>query len=168
MEPYTSSAGTTLGVVSDLPPNNVNHWFAVRAVAGTNKEPWSNVSSVVVPLTITYPPDAVIGPTTNIAPVIIGPASGVSFLLLSGTLPQGLSLNPTTGVIAGTPSGACTARMLQILVVSGGGSLSTAQVTTSCPVQPVPALQPWHPALMIVALALLVAGAGRRRQVTSE
>lgn len=167
-ESYTSSAGTTLGVVSDLPPNNVNHWFAVRAVAGTNKEPWSNVSSVVVPLTISYPPDAVIGPTTNIAPVIIGPASGVSFLLLSGTLPQGLSLNPTTGVIAGSLSGICTAQTLQILVVSGGGSLSTVQVTLSCPVQPVPALQPWHLAPMVLALALLVAGAGRRRRVISE
>lgn len=167
-EPFTASAGTTLGVISDLPPNNVNHWFAVRAVAGTIKEPWSNVSSVVVPVTITYPPGAVIGPNTNIVPTITGPASGVSFLLLSGTLPQGLSLDPTTGVIAGTLSGRCTAQTLQILVVSAGGSLSTAPVTFSCPVQPVPALQPWSLSAIIMALALLAGWAGQRRYVSSD
>jgi hypothetical protein len=163
-EPYTSSAGTTLGVVSGLPPNNVNHWFAVRAVAGSNKEPWSNVRNVVVPVTITYPPNTVVGPTTNIMPTVSGPASGLSFLLLSGTLPAGLSLNPTTGAIAGTLSGSCVPQTLQVLVASSGGALSTAPVTISCPVLPVPALQPLQLALMIMALAFLGRLAVRRRR----
>jgi hypothetical protein len=163
-EPYTSSAGTTLGVVLNLPPNNVNHWFAVRAVAGSNKEPWSNVRNVVVPLTITYPPNTVVGPTTNIMPTVSGPASGLSFLLLSGTLPAGLSLNPTTGAIAGTLSGSCVPQTLQVLVASSGGALSTAPATISCPVLPVPALQPLHLVLMIMALAFLGRLAVRRRR----
>lgn len=167
-ESYTASAGTTLGKVSNLPPTNVNHWFAVRAVAGANKEPWSNVQNVVVPVTVTYPPNPVIGPTTNITPTITGPTGGVSFLLISGTLPSGLTLNPTTGVIAGNVSSGCQAQTLQILVLSGGGSLSSAPVTISCPAQPVPLLGPLHLSVVVLVLILLAWFTDRRRRFCSE
>lgn len=153
---YTSTASDTTGTVGNLPPNNETHWFAIRAVAGANPEPWSNVQSVVVPVTIGYPQTFTVGKNTRITPTITGPLNVGQYSLLSGSLPTGITLNPTTGEISGDLGGACTSGPLTILVVSASGALTSTATRLICPAA-VPTM-PGPTLTILLGLVVLLAG----------
>ena len=154
---YKSSATDTTGTVGNLAPNNETHWFAVRAVAGANPEPWSNVQNVVVPVTIEYPPTLTVGKNTSITPAITGPLNVGQYSLLSGSLPAGITLNSTTGEISGDLLGACTPGPLTILVVSASGALTSTVTQLLCPVAAVPVM-PGPTLTILLCLMVLLAG----------
>ncbi|MCX6953641.1 MAG: YDG domain-containing protein, partial [Verrucomicrobia bacterium] len=58
------------------------------------------------------------------------PANGtITAASVAGTLPAGLSINPSTGVISGTPTNAGTAGVI-VTVTTGGGTVSTPLALT--------------------------------------
>ena len=166
VEPFATPDTTTSGSFSSIPPSNGNQWFVIRAVAGPNKEPWSNVENIAIPLTVTYPTTTPIGAGTVVSPTTVGPGAGASYLLLSGMLPTGLALNPSTGVISGTPTGICMPATVGILVVAANGRLTNTGTSFTCPATPVPVLP--TPALILLLTMLLGFGLTGIRAVNSS
>lgn len=89
------------------------HYFFARiqAIAGTHAAGTAAVSSAVTVYptpTISYSSGllnlAVGTQISNITPTVTTGAGSVSYSILSGTLPAGLSLNTSTGEISGTPT----------------------------------------------------------------
>ena len=156
IENYSTDPAKTTGIVPNLPPDSSNHWFFVRAVAGNNKEPWSNLQEVQVLVTVSYP-STQLTDATQITPIITGPLPTPTFYLSSGTLPAGLSLDPTTGTISGVPSGTCRPTTVGILLVASNGVLANTTATLTCPpvAVAVPVLQHWAWILLTVLLFTL-------------
>ena len=163
VEPFTTSATDTVKAYKNLPADNLEHWFAVRAVAGTNKEPWSNIRSVVVPITISYPSTVLTG-NTSVSPVIIGPQSvtGVGYFVSIGTLPTGLSLDSGSGVISGTARGSCQSTSVVIAVVLASGAIVQVPVLFTCP-PPTPVPTTPAPYLLLLAVLLVLTAVRRQR-----
>lgn len=163
VEPFTTSATDTVKAYRGLPADNLEHWFAVRAVAGTNKEPWSNIRSVVVPITISYPSSVLTG-NTSVSPVIIGPQSvtGVGYFVSNGTLPTGLSLDSGSGVISGTARGSCQSTSVGIAVVLSSGAIVQVPVLFTCP-PPTPVPTTPAPYLLLLAVLLVLTAVRRQR-----
>ncbi|MCS7026039.1 MAG: Ig domain-containing protein [Bryobacteraceae bacterium] len=82
------------------------------------------------PLTISPAslPDATVGVAYNVLLTATG-GSGAGYVwsLSSGALPNGLTLNPTTGLLAGTPSGPATISVFTVRVVDSAGNSATRQ-----------------------------------------
>ena len=55
--------------------------------------------------------------------------SPASYAISSGTLPAGLSLNATTGVISGTPTAAVSSSVVAVTATNGGGTSASADLT---------------------------------------
>jgi len=94
----------------------------------------------------------------------LGPANvtqPVTYVLASGSLPPGLTLNPGTGAITGTPTQEGTYSFTLVASNAGGDSapLALTIVVAAGTVAAVPGLGEW--ALMV--LGLLAAGLGARR-----
>jgi hypothetical protein len=64
----------------------------------------------------------------NLSTFFSGTQAPFSYALIAGTLPAGLTLNTSTGVISGTPTAAATASGLQIRATDAGSN--TAQTNT--------------------------------------
>jgi hypothetical protein len=74
--------------------------------------------------TISYAPTTAIeGEAYTLSPTTTG---ATSFALTAGTLPDGLSLNTSTGVISGTPTSDGTASGLVVTATGAGGSTASA------------------------------------------
>ncbi len=96
---------STTGTISGTPTTGGSFTFAVAAtnVAGLDSKTYT-VDIVTAPI-ITSPPPA--NGTTGVAYSHTVTATGtgpITFSISSGSLPNGLTLNPTTGVISGTPT----------------------------------------------------------------
>lgn len=68
---------------------------------------------------------------------IVGTNSPTSYTLASGTLPAGLSLNTTTGVITGTPTGVGTTSVT-VTATNGLGTSTAATITFTINTAPAP------------------------------
>jgi len=106
--------------------------FSVTVQAADANWP-GNVAAQTVALTIDAPafsislpaaPGAAIGQPYQLAPVATGNVGTVTWSIASGTLPAGVTLDPATGVISGTPTawGTCA------VVVQGADSWGTNRV----------------------------------------
>jgi hypothetical protein len=80
---------------------------------------------------LSYTPSSVSGVVgtviTNMVPVVTGSVTNYS---INPTLPQGLSINPTTGLISGTPTAVAASASYTVTASNAGGS-TTANVTIS-------------------------------------
>lgn len=86
--------------------------FAITIAAPSASGPGNQAASIGSPFTSTTP-------TTNIV--------GATWTIASGTLPSGLSLNPGSGVVSGTPStGATSSTGLSLTATAGGATATTA------------------------------------------
>ncbi len=103
-------AGLTLapatGVVSGTPTASGTTAFTMRVVDGAGQVATrgSSIDIAAVP-TLTYPDTAGSqGSPLVVDPVVTGGTVPFSYVVTGGGLPTGLSLNPTTGRISGTPT----------------------------------------------------------------
>ena len=86
-----------------------------------------NVASPTI--TLTYPAvTANVGENLSVSPTVTGLTGAAVYSIVSGSLPQGLSLNPTTGVISGVPTDTPGSFPVVIEVTGPYGSQRTSLV----------------------------------------
>lgn len=122
---------------------------SVTACAGSGQCPTITVSPATLP-------NALPGIPYNQTISASGGAAPYTFSVSSGTLPTGLSLNPTTGVISGTPT-ATGPFSFTITAMDANGctglmsySVSIAEVAAA-----IPTLSGWGQAILVVLIGLV-------------
>lgn len=131
----TNQAGTTVSALFTLPvavPAVTRSGQSAAVGANTSSQSTSTTSTsrsttstaatsssaaIVLP-TVTALRGSVLVPVT--VPAIPG-VSTTSYALASGTLPSGVTLNPTTGVISGTPTGAGGSYTVTVQAIGANG-----------------------------------------------
>lgn len=151
-------------VTGTAPGNCVFNATQVGAPNYTDRT--SNNATVVVtalPLTVSYPANPLtIGMPAYLSPTVSGATGPLTYALVSGPLPAGLTLDPQTGVIQGTPTGPAGQYALAIRVtdsVSTAVFLASPTLTVQAAVQPIPTLGEWG---MLILMLLMVLTAGWR------
>ncbi len=124
----------------------------------------SNDVTVVVtalPLTVSYPANPLtIGTPAYLSPTVSGATGSVAYLLLTGPLPAGLTLDPNTGVISGTPTGPAGQYPVAIKATNGAAVfIANLTLRVQDPVQAIPTLSEWG---MLILASLMVLAAGWR------
>ena len=140
--------------------------LAVRLVRGGQSFLNFDAAAAAPTLAGTAPGGTVGQVYAGFAPTLgpVGVAQPVAFAVSSGTLPPGLSLDPATGAITGTPTQAGTFSFSITASNAGGTSAPLAQTVVIAAaagsnVTAVPALGEWS----LMLLGLLAAGLGARR-----
>jgi hypothetical protein len=129
----------------------------------------NNVTVVVTqnPLTVSYPANPLtIGTPASLSPTVSGATGPVTYLLLFGPLPPGLTLNEVTGVISGTPTGPVGQYPVAIKVTDSVSTvvfIASLTLTVQAPVQPIPTLSEWG--MLILASLMVLAAGWRSRRV---
>ena len=129
--PYTWSvnagtlpAGLTLssaGVISGTPTTTGSSTFSVNVIDANNGIATTSITLVVtasVTFTFPAPPSGVVGTPYSVTLTAAGGTTPYTWSISAGSLPAGLTLNASTGVVSGTPT-------------TAGTSSFTAQVTDS-------------------------------------
>lgn len=141
--PSGLSLNASTGVLSGTPTASVS----ARALGFTVTDAGSPAQTKQVSLTLTIAP-APLAITTSSLPsgqvgvafsttlAATGGTTPYTWSLTSGTLPAGLSLNATTGVLSGTPTAAVTARALGFTVTDAGSPVQTKQVSLALTIAP--------------------------------
>ena len=119
--PYTWSvnAGTlpaglslsSAGVLSGTPTTAGSYPFTVNVIDANNGIATASITLVVtasLTLTFSAPPSGVVGTAYTDTLTAAGGTSPYTFSVSAGTLPAGLTLNASTGVVSGTPTTAGT------------------------------------------------------------
>jgi hypothetical protein len=106
---FLEPSGPTGGTISGTPTTRGTSNFTLSATDSVGQSDTQNLSITVDPalsITTTSLPDASIGATYGQPVVTVGGIGALTFSIVSGTgtLPQNFSLNPTTGMISGTPT----------------------------------------------------------------
>ena len=140
LPPGLSLDGST-GSISGLPSESGNFTFGVTLndsatpSAGAASHTYAISVQASSPAITFAPPAATIGTPYFYSPGVAGGVPSYSWSLSSGTLPAGLSLDPSTGQIAGTPttlgSSTVTIQVSDSSVPVGQSVLSTATITVS-------------------------------------
>ena len=95
------------GGLSGTPTTAGTYTFGVFVIDGNDKSITQNVSVTINPplsITTTFVPDGSTGYPYSAQVVATGGVAPRTFAVISGSLPPGLSLNPSTGWITGTPT----------------------------------------------------------------
>jgi uncharacterized protein YhjY with autotransporter beta-barrel domain len=132
----TLPAGLSLsasGVVSGTPTAAGSFAFTVNVTDANGQAGTANVTLTVGNSAITVTPATLPRGTQGVAYsqrlTAAGGIAPYSFAVSSGTLPGGLTINATTGVIAGTPTGSGDTTFAITVTDSTGGTPSTATVS---------------------------------------
>ena len=116
---------TTTGVISGAPSQATS---GPAAISITAKDDYASVTtrftitvdSGAAALSLSYPNAIVhVGRTQAITPTVSGAGGSLTFSLSTGTLPAGMTINATTGVISGTPIVAQGATPVTVSVTDG-------------------------------------------------
>ncbi|WP_377162888.1 putative Ig domain-containing protein [Prosthecobacter fluviatilis] len=148
---------STAGVITGTPTSGTPATFAVRA---TDANGCSGTASYTlapncpaIAIAPATPPQSTVGsPYSQTLTATGGTAPYGSWTVTSGTLPAGLSLNPGTGIISGTPTAANgTGVSVSIRTTDANGCQGTQAITLQ--VCPVITLAPATPATPTVSTA---------------
>ncbi|WP_182345073.1 IPTL-CTERM sorting domain-containing protein [Comamonas koreensis] len=188
--PYTWSAsglpaglsiGAETGVISGVPSEATTAEVTISVVDSENRDKSTNITLVIDPLDLTVNPSLPNGQVGKTYTASIGVSGGVApyHLVLDGELPEGLSLDLTTGAITGTPTKTQISTFSVTVSDSTAISLASAtkaavnSVTQSYTITisaqaapaPVPTLGAWG--LVCLSLLLGVVGRGRSSKRTA-
>ncbi len=120
---------TTLGTITGTPTATSS---ATISVTATNASGTSTAATITFNITLPSPPlvtgASLTAPTGSAYTYTISATnSPTSYAIASGTLPTGLSLNTTTGVISGTPT-ATGSSSVTVTATNAGGTSSAATI----------------------------------------
>ena len=145
----TLNPGT--GLISGTPATTGTSTFTVKAQGANGCSATQTYTLVIACPAITVNPATLPSGTIGTAysqTVAASPAGGnYTYAVSSGTLPTGLNLNPSTGLLSGTPSangsftftitatgwGGCTGGRSYTVTVGGGGGCPTVTLPASAP-----------------------------------
>jgi len=145
----TLNQGT--GLISGTPATTGTSTFTVKAQGANGCSATQTYTLVIACPAITVNPATLPSGTIGTAysqTVAASPAGGnYTYAVSSGTLPTGLNLNPSTGLLSGTPSangsftftitatgwGGCTGGRSYTVTVGGGGGCPTVTLPASAP-----------------------------------
>jgi hypothetical protein len=139
----------------------------VVTASQTETAVYNNASSNTVAVTVkersttfTYPTaTAIVGQSFTLTPTAVGFSGNARFAVLYSSLPPGLSLNPTTGVISGVPTGEPGVIDLVISVFDNNAyDAALVVVTVQAVPASIPTLSEWGMILLSVLLALAAFG----------
>jgi hypothetical protein len=139
-----SRSGTGLGVFSQLItsfPQNTTYYYKAyaRNSAGIGYGGVLSIKTATSPkITTTSLPSGLLGSTYNQTLIATG-TTPITWSITSGSLPDGLSLNQSTGLISGTPKAVGTYSFPVIARNSAGSDTKTLSITIGAytlPVQP--------------------------------
>ncbi len=164
--PNGLSLDPATGVISGTPTSPVGVSNLVVSVTDSYGR---GTAGVVVtlgsyPISLTYEPArAFIGQRFALSPIVSGVVGTPVFQVSGGLLPDGLVLDPTTGVISGTPKGPAGTVTVNITLTDQYTSTSANAVITLIALPPasIPTLGEWGG---LVMAALLLAGFGWQRR----
>jgi hypothetical protein len=103
-----------------------------------------------------------VGENLTVTPTVTGISGTAVYSLFSGTLPPGLSLNPSTGAITGVPTGTPGNAAVVIEVTDTYGTERAGVVIELLAAVPVPTLSLPTLALLLVLMLLLTGWHWRR------
>ena len=145
--PGNLSLDATTGAITGTPTAaaTTTHTFTLRdssAPSQTVEQPLNLTIEPPLAITTTSLPDASISSSYNEPVETVGGIGALNFSLVlpgTGTLPQNLSLNPTTGIISGTPIAPAGTFPFTVRVTDPGGQQDTkdlsVRVTPTTPPQ---------------------------------
>ncbi len=160
--PCSVDGNTLLGVSAGLCTVTANQ--AETAVYSSSTSTPVTVTVKERTTTFSYPQTtAQVGQPFTLVPVTSG-FSQPTFALLYGNLPAGLTLNPATGVISGTPTDPTgTIDGVVSAYENNAYDAALAVITVNNPVRPapIPTLGEWGWMIMALMMVLLIGGARR-------
>ncbi|MEV7005460.1 putative Ig domain-containing protein [Streptosporangium sp. NPDC051022] len=137
--PQTFSGTATTQTLTGLTPG-ATYTLTVAAQNAAGTGPASDPSASVVPnalpsLNFPAPAGGEVGVAYSVALAVTGGTSPYTWSISSGTLPAGLSLNASTGVLSGTPTASGTSSFT-VKVTDAAGQSATQAVTLTIVPQP--------------------------------
>ena len=125
--PAGLSLSASTGIISGTPTGSGASAFAITAtIGGASAVQAFTVSTFVPPVfTSTAPTTAVVGSAFSSVPTVTG-TGPLTFAVTAGSLPQGTTLNTTTGEVSGTPTAA--GAFAFTVSVTGAGGTATQSV----------------------------------------
>jgi Putative Ig domain len=131
--PANLSLDTATGAITGTPTTQgtTSHTFTLRDSSAPSQTVEQTLSLTIdrpLSITTTSLPDASIGGAYNQPVQTVGGIGALTFSILlpgTGTLPQNLSLNPTTGIISGTPIAPAGTFPFTVRVADTGGQQDT-------------------------------------------
>lgn len=129
------STGVITGTATT--PGQASANVVVTDSAGSTATQAINLSVVNPKLSLqcVFPPSATVGTSYTAACTASGGVGPYSYSILSGTLPAGLALNPTSGTVSGTPTGLGSTFVVQ--VADAETPAATAHFLENLLVQPI-------------------------------
>ena len=125
--PVSLSLNAHTGVISGAPSISVISPIAVTVMASNalgSKTFTLTLSVLVKPTTLSYPKtDYVLGVGDSVTIVPVGSGDAVLYSLYRSSLPEGLQLNPDTGVIWGIPTAPTKQQSITVLMGNEVGSV---------------------------------------------
>ncbi|MEU4829853.1 putative Ig domain-containing protein [Streptosporangium sp. NPDC023615] len=122
---------TSTGVLSGTPTLGGVFSFSVKVVDAFNQSDTRTVSVTIAALptfTFAAPPPGQVGVAYSVPLTISGGVAPYTWSVSAGSLPPGLTLNASTGVLSGTPTAPGTSTVT-FRVVDGGGLADTRSAT---------------------------------------
>src|ERR1700733_2941311 len=107
-------------------------------LAGCSSSTDVTPTATALSISTTALPGGQVGSAYSAALAASGGVSPLSWSIASGTMPAGLSLSATTGVISGTPTAALTTASLTIVVQDSGSPLQMKATTLALTIAPAP------------------------------
>lgn len=169
LPPGLALTDAATGIISGA-PTTVGFWDVEMRVVDSNTQQAANPVFMTITPTIAYASvDTTVGTPVSVQPTVPSLQSGRTYTYaLTGSLPPGLSFNPATGAISGTPTASSnTAVDVEVSVVLPTGTYSvTTHVSLVIRVYQIDFSYPQQPTVIGEPFSLLPAVSGTVGPVT--